>query len=158
MLDHGECPDAVVLQLENPAGIIEWRTPLQERHWLELQGHQCNQNSTSGPFHLLRCGETILLFPLWQQPRKRELRSVPRVVASILCIDDDSRIFDLYKVLLGAKGYTVLTAPDGPTGLAITRKYSVRCGRARFQNAGVGRQSSRSGADAGASEAARRDL
>ena len=27
--------------------------------------------------------------------------------------------------LLGAKGYTVLTAPDGPTGLAITRKHSI---------------------------------
>ena len=46
-------------------------------------------------------------------------------MASILCIDDDPRILDLYKALLGAKGYTVLTAPDGPTGLAITRKYSI---------------------------------
>src|SRR5207237_9696768 len=48
-----------------------------------------------------------------------------KVVASILCIDDDPRVPDLYKALLGAKGYTVLTAPDGPTGLAITRKYSI---------------------------------
>jgi DNA-binding NtrC family response regulator len=47
------------------------------------------------------------------------------VVASILCIDDDRRVLDLYKALLGAKGHTVLTAPDGPTGLAITRKYSI---------------------------------
>ena len=46
-------------------------------------------------------------------------------MASILCIDDDPRVLDLYKALLGAKGYTVLTAPDGPTGLAITRKYSI---------------------------------
>ena len=48
-----------------------------------------------------------------------------KVMASILCIDDDPRVLDLYKALLGAKGYTVLTAPDGPTGLAITRKYSI---------------------------------
>ena len=48
-----------------------------------------------------------------------------KVMASILCIDDDPRLLDLYKTLLGAKGYTVLTAPDGPTGLAITRKYSI---------------------------------
>ena len=48
-----------------------------------------------------------------------------KVVASILCIDDDPRVLDLYKTLLEAKGYTVLTAPDGPTGLAITRKYSI---------------------------------
>ena len=46
-------------------------------------------------------------------------------MASVLCIDDDPRILDLYKTLLEAKGYTVLTAPDGPTGLAITRKYSI---------------------------------
>ena len=46
-------------------------------------------------------------------------------MASILCIDDDRRVLDLYKALLGAKGHTVLTAPDGPTGLAITRKYSI---------------------------------
>jgi DNA-binding response OmpR family regulator len=46
-------------------------------------------------------------------------------MASVLCIDDDPRVLDLYKALLGAKGYTVLTAPDGPTGLAITRKYSL---------------------------------
>ena len=78
-------------------------------------------------------------------------------MASILCIDDDPRILDLYKTLLEAKGYTVLTAPDGPTGLAITRKHSIS-GSGRFQNTGVGRQSSRSGADAGASEATRRDV
>jgi CheY-like chemotaxis protein len=46
-------------------------------------------------------------------------------VASILCIDDDPKVLNAYKALLAAKGYTVLTAPDGPTGLAITRKYSI---------------------------------
>ena len=44
-------------------------------------------------------------------------------MASILCIDDDPRVLDLYKALLGAQGYTVLTAPD--VGLAITRKHSI---------------------------------
>jgi len=45
MLDDGECPEAVELQFENKVEIIEWSGPLQERHWLELSGHQCNQNS-----------------------------------------------------------------------------------------------------------------
>ena len=31
MLDHGECPEAVVLQFENQVGIIEGSGPLQER-------------------------------------------------------------------------------------------------------------------------------
>jgi hypothetical protein len=42
MLDYGECPEAVVLQLKEPVGVIEWQTPLQERHWLELKGHLSN--------------------------------------------------------------------------------------------------------------------
>src|SRR5438094_7085539 len=54
-------------------------------------------------------------------------------MASILCIDDDPRVLDLYKALLGAKGHTVLTAPDGPTGLAITRKYSISVGVLDFR-------------------------
>jgi len=85
---------------------------------------RCNQNSTIGPFHFAVCGETIRLSP-WQQSRKQVTEERAKVVASILCIDDDPRILDLYKTLLEAKGYTVLTAPDGPTGLAITRKYSI---------------------------------
>src|SRR5438128_8159371 len=39
MLDHGECSEAVILQLGNPLRIIEGSSPLQERHWLEMQGH-----------------------------------------------------------------------------------------------------------------------
>jgi len=35
ILDHGECPESVILQLENPVRIIEWSGPSQERHWLE---------------------------------------------------------------------------------------------------------------------------
>jgi hypothetical protein len=36
MLDYGESPEAVILQLEEPIIVIEWQTPLQERHGLEL--------------------------------------------------------------------------------------------------------------------------
>jgi hypothetical protein len=39
MLDDGECPEAVVLKLEEPIIVIEWQRPLQERHWLELMMH-----------------------------------------------------------------------------------------------------------------------
>jgi len=31
MLDHGECPESVIFQLEDPRGIIEGIGPLQER-------------------------------------------------------------------------------------------------------------------------------
>ncbi len=85
---------------------------------------RCNQNSTIGPFHFAVCGETILLSP-GNNHASNLTEERAKVVASILCIDDDPRVLDLYTALLGAKGYTVLTAPDGPTGLAITRKYSI---------------------------------
>jgi hypothetical protein len=39
MLDNGECPEAVVLELKEPVGIIEWSGPLQERHGTEGVGH-----------------------------------------------------------------------------------------------------------------------
>src|SRR6266566_8960459 len=39
MLDYGECSEAVILQLENPVGIVECSVPLQERHWLEIGMH-----------------------------------------------------------------------------------------------------------------------
>jgi len=45
MLDNGECAEAVIFQLENAVGVIEWKTPLLERHWLELSWHLCIQNS-----------------------------------------------------------------------------------------------------------------
>ena len=45
-------------------------------------------------------------------------------MATILCIDDDPRILDLYKIVLGTKGYTILTAPDGLTGIAMARLHS----------------------------------
>jgi len=37
MLDHGECAETVILQLEDPRGIIEGQRPLQERHGLEMR-------------------------------------------------------------------------------------------------------------------------
>lgn len=46
-------------------------------------------------------------------------------MATILCIDDEPAILDLYVALLEGKGYKVLTAPDGPTGIALTRKHVV---------------------------------
>jgi CheY-like chemotaxis protein len=39
----------------------------------------------------------------------------------VLCIDDDATVLELQKSLLETKGYTVLTAPDGPTGVALAR-------------------------------------
>ena len=46
-------------------------------------------------------------------------------MVTILCIDDEPAILDLYGALLESKGYKVLTAPDGPTGIALTRKHAI---------------------------------
>lgn len=45
--------------------------------------------------------------------------------ATILCIDDNASILVLHKNLFESKGYTVLTAPDDPTGIALTRKHAI---------------------------------
>ena len=47
------------------------------------------------------------------------------MITTVLCIDDDTGILEMEKALLEARGYAVLTAPDGVTGIAISRKHSV---------------------------------
>jgi CheY-like chemotaxis protein len=44
---------------------------------------------------------------------------------TILCIDDDPRVLQTESALLEAKGYRVLSAPNGTTAIEITRKHSV---------------------------------
>jgi hypothetical protein len=39
-LDHSECPEAVIFQLENPVGMVERSGPIQERHWLVRRLHK----------------------------------------------------------------------------------------------------------------------
>ena len=46
-------------------------------------------------------------------------------MATILFIDDDPVILELYEALLESKGYKVLTAPDGPTGIILPHKHAV---------------------------------
>ncbi len=46
-------------------------------------------------------------------------------MATILCIDDDPRILEIEQTLLGHKGCIVLTAADGPTGIALADKHHV---------------------------------
>jgi DNA-binding response OmpR family regulator len=46
-------------------------------------------------------------------------------MATILCIDDDPRILELHRAVLAGSGYTVLTALDGLTGIALTRTHSI---------------------------------
>ncbi len=42
---------------------------------------------------------------------------------TILCVDDDPLVLEFSQEILGSRGYTVLTAPDGPTGLkAVARE------------------------------------
>ncbi len=44
---------------------------------------------------------------------------------TILCIDDDPTTVELQKKILEIKGYTVLTATDGPTGLILAREQNT---------------------------------
>jgi two-component system, OmpR family, alkaline phosphatase synthesis response regulator PhoP len=46
-------------------------------------------------------------------------------MATILCIDYDPSILELNSAVLGGGGYTVLTALDGLTGIALARNYSI---------------------------------
>jgi CheY-like chemotaxis protein len=44
---------------------------------------------------------------------------------TILCIDDDPSILELQKSILETNGYTVLIAPDGPTGITLASQHPV---------------------------------
>jgi CheY-like chemotaxis protein len=46
-------------------------------------------------------------------------------MATVLCIDDDPRVLELHKSVLGRSGYTVLTALDGLSGIALTRTHLI---------------------------------
>ncbi len=46
-------------------------------------------------------------------------------MATILCVDDDSTTLEFCRVLLESRGHEVLTAPDGPTGIARTRIHRI---------------------------------
>jgi CheY-like chemotaxis protein len=46
-------------------------------------------------------------------------------MVTILCIDDDPKMLQVHKAVLSTKGYTVMTAPDGPTGIAMARMHSI---------------------------------
>jgi CheY-like chemotaxis protein len=46
-------------------------------------------------------------------------------MATILCIDDSRVTLEIHQALLGSKGYRVLIALDGPTGIALSRQESV---------------------------------
>ncbi len=44
---------------------------------------------------------------------------------TIICIDDDPTTVELQKKILESKGYTVLTATDGPRGLTLAREQNA---------------------------------
>lgn len=46
-------------------------------------------------------------------------------VPTILCIDDEVLGLEIRRAVLERAGYTVLTAADGPTGLALFRENSI---------------------------------
>jgi CheY-like chemotaxis protein len=58
-------------------------------------------------------------------------------MATILCIDDDPRILEFHNAVLSGSGYSVLTALDGPTGIALTRSHSIDAIVVDFNMAGM---------------------
>jgi two-component system, OmpR family, response regulator ChvI len=46
-------------------------------------------------------------------------------MATILCIDDQANHLAIRRLLLETKGYTVLTATDGPTGIAVAQANAI---------------------------------
>ena len=46
-------------------------------------------------------------------------------MATILCIDDHAGHLAIRRLLLESKGYTVLTANDGPTGIALAQANAI---------------------------------
>ena len=46
-------------------------------------------------------------------------------MATILCIDDDPQLLEIHQAFLESKGYRVLAAADGLTGIALTRKHAI---------------------------------
>ena len=46
-------------------------------------------------------------------------------MATILCIDDQANHLGIRRLLLETKGYTVLTATDGPTGIAVAQANAI---------------------------------
>ncbi len=46
-------------------------------------------------------------------------------MATILCIDDEPIVLEVQRALLESKGYNVLTASDGATGIALARAHST---------------------------------
>jgi DNA-binding response OmpR family regulator len=46
-------------------------------------------------------------------------------MATILCVDDDPNLLELYGNLLKSKGYKFLSASDGPTGIAVAREHEL---------------------------------
>jgi CheY-like chemotaxis protein len=46
-------------------------------------------------------------------------------MAILLCIDDNKKVLEVGRALLESKGYSVLTAQNGRTGIALARKHSM---------------------------------
>lgn len=46
-------------------------------------------------------------------------------MATILCIDDRSSCLETERAILESKSYRVLTASDGPSGIALARKHAI---------------------------------
>jgi DNA-binding NtrC family response regulator len=57
-------------------------------------------------------------------------------VATVLFIDDEARVFEAARAVLEGKGHRVLVAPNGATGIEISRKYHIDAVVIRFASTG----------------------
>jgi CheY-like chemotaxis protein len=46
-------------------------------------------------------------------------------MTTILCVDDSPSILEIHQALLESRGYRVVTALDGPTGIVLCREQSI---------------------------------
>jgi DNA-binding NtrC family response regulator len=58
------------------------------------------------------------------------------IVATILFINDAARVLEAVPAVLEGKGYRVLVAPNGATGIEISRKYHIDAVVLRFASTG----------------------
>jgi CheY-like chemotaxis protein len=59
------------------------------------------------------------------EERKSKRETCAEFMKTILCIDDDADVLEMYQDLLERKGYAALTAPHGDIGIALCRQHAL---------------------------------
>ena len=85
------------------------------RHCFSNQPTREVKDGRQRTFHCVTCGCPV-------EVKSLEGKADPLGPPRILCIDDDRLLLGLCRDALAAHGFQVLTAPDGPSGIAAAQK------------------------------------